>query len=90
MGEVACWTVSTGNVSIIKRKSRQAARYMAKQEGFLGIYIAPDGMGTLWLYDSENHAKAAKNMAATKGIQTGFNICQVFVDEQYLGQKKGE
>ena len=73
------WGVATGRINIFWKKSRQAVDYMTKQEGFLAIFPANDH--TLFFYDSENNAKGARNMARTKGIQCGNNICRFRNDE---------
>jgi len=88
MAEVECWTVATGNVSLLRKASRQAAKYIANLEGFVGVHIDPQGRGTVWLFNSENNAKKARNLMQGKGIKCGTNICQVFVDEKYLMEKK--
>ena len=75
------WSVATGGVNPWKKKSRQAAEFMAKQDGFVAVHPA-DIYHTLWLYDTENHAKSARNMANSKGIQCGDHICRFEWDEE--------
>ena len=70
------WSVATGKINLFKRKSREAVNYMTKQQGFTAMHITPDGQNTLFLYDSENNAKGARNMARTRGIECGTNICR--------------
>lgn len=85
MSEVKCWAIGTGRVSFLHKKSRDAAKYMSEQEGFVGVHILPDGSERiLWLYDTENHAKVARNNAESMGIKCGSHIGEVFVDEKYL------
>lgn len=69
------WSVATGDVNPLFKKSRKAAEYMRDQPGFVAIHPASP-RGILWLYDSENNAKGARNMARTKGIKCGNNICR--------------
>lgn len=88
MAERKCWTVATGRTDIFRKASRDAVKYLVKQQGFVGVHIVPDGR-QLFLYDSENHAKIARNMAESKGIVCGKNICECYVDEKYLA-KEGE
>lgn len=91
MAERKCWTVATGRTDIFRKASRDAAKYMAEQRGFVGVHIVPDGTGRqLFLYDSENHAKIARNMAESKGIVCGNNICECYVDERYLAKEDEE
>ena len=76
------YTVATGNVDPTNRKSRQAVKYVKNLKGLLGVHpLYPDG--TIWLFDSENNAKIARNLMNEKGIQTGRNICEVEIDDKY-------
>ena len=70
------WSVATGNVNPLMRKSREVAKYIGSLEGFKAVHPTPENRGTLWLFDSENHAKAARNLMRSKGIQCGNNICR--------------
>lgn len=86
MAEIKVYAVGTGNVDPLKRKSRQAVKYCSKLNGLVGVHPHyPDG--TLWLFDTENNAKIAKNKMESRGILTGRNICEVFIDEKYLKEK---
>ena len=69
------WSVATGNVNPLMKRSRAAVKFLSEQPGFVAIHPT-DGRGLLWLYDSENNAKGARNMARTKGIMCGRNICR--------------
>lgn len=90
--EVSAWTVATGMLPVppfIPKKSNQAIEFIKKLDGFLGIF--PCGAdGTLWLFESLNKAKVAKNKMDAKGIATGDNICEVFVNKMYLRGKHEE
>lgn len=96
MGEFKyLWSVATGNVNPFWKKSRSAAKFLQEQPGFVAVHPA-DGRGILWLYDSENNAKGARNMARTKGIVCGRNICRfkwdggstiIFDDPNYPGDE---
>lgn len=70
------WSIATGNINPFMRKSRQAMKFLMGQPGFVAVHPTPDSRGTLWFYDSENNAKGARNMARTKGIVCGKNICR--------------
>ena len=85
MSEVKCYTVAVGTISMSPfkmHKCKEALKYITTLEGFVGIHPRPEG--TLCLFTSENSAKGARNMMRAKGIQTGKNICEVFVDERYI------
>lgn len=74
------YTVATGQVDPLRSKSRKAARFMAKQEGFIGAHIAPP-FGVLWVYKTEADAIRARNLAETEGIKCGTNICEIEFDD---------
>ena len=86
MSEVKCWAIGTGRVSMMRKASRDAAKYITEQDGFVGVHIVPDGR-TLWLFDSENSAKVARNNAEAMGIKCGTHIGEFFVEDKYLGGK---
>ncbi|MCR5255053.1 MAG: hypothetical protein K6D96_03905 [Acetatifactor sp.] len=73
------WSVATGKINIFWKKSRQAVDLMTKQDGFIAIFPTSDH--TLFFYDSENNAKGARNIAKSKGILCGKNICRFRNDE---------
>lgn len=86
--EVSVYTVGIGNFkpfAIGKQKKVQdeVLDFIKKLEGFIGVYpYYPHG--TLCLFKTENDAKRAKNSMQAKGIQTGKNIGEVYVDKKYL------
>ena len=80
------YTVATGNIDLLKSKSRKAARFMGKQEGFVGCMPCPPH-GTLWIYKTEADAKRARNIAEGEGIKCGSNICEVEFDDPKGGAK---
>ena len=86
------WSVATGNVNPFMKKSREAVKYIQTLEGFVAVHPTPENRGTLWMFDSENNAKGARNLMRSKGIQCGNNICRfswdggsemIFDDENY-------
>lgn len=87
MSERKLWTVATGGVDPSKKESRQAAEYITKLHGFVGVHLM-DIYHVLWLFDTENNAKIARNKMEGKGIQCGTNICDVYVDEKYLREQE--
>lgn len=94
MAEVKCWTVAVGNLPMpwhsrkVKKSAKEATHYINGLNGFLGFHPCPPD-GTLCIFDSENNAKRARNLMNAKGILTGTNICEVFVDEMYI-QRRAE
>lgn len=94
MAEVHVWTVAIGTLPIyppwhfwISRKKRQngwnAISYIVRLEGFLGFVPVPN-KGTLCIFKTENDAKIGRNLMDAVGINTGHNICDAYVDDQYL------
>ena len=85
--EVSVWSVAVGNLPLNPFKMKAAEKallYIRDLEGFIGIY--PTRGGTLCLFKSENEAKGARNLMRAKGIQTGNNICELYVDKFYVLQ----
>ena len=86
MSEAKVYSVAVGNFNIFKRKSRQAMKFISKLDGLVGVHPCyPHGQ--LILFKTENDAKIGRNRMNEKGIQTGHNICEVYVDEKYLEGK---
>ena len=74
------YSVATGNVDVLNKRSRRAAKYIMKQEGLTAVTpYFPDG--TLWFFDSLNNAKIARNRMEAKGIKCGRNIMHAQLDE---------
>lgn len=73
------WSVATGNIEPFLKESRDAARFIASLNGFTAVHPEYPG-GTLWLFDSENHAKTARNLMESEGIECGRNICRFIWD----------
>lgn len=78
IGKEKAWTVATGAVNPFVKASREAAVFITKLKGFVAVH--PDTHVTLWIFDSEESAKAAKEKMGNKGIQTGNNICPCEID----------
>lgn len=80
------WTVAVGNLPwcypwlpfLMKRGAKEAIKLIRAQEGFLGFYLNKP-YGTLCLFDSENHAKGARNILRYHKAQVGDNICKVWI-----------
>lgn len=70
------YTVATGNVDFLKKSSRDAVKYISQLEGLMGVHPMPP-KGTLWIFDTENNAKKAKNKMEANGIQCGYNITEI-------------
>lgn len=82
MKKVKIYCFGTGKINPLIKASRQAFKYISKQKGFLGAYPF-GGRGTLWVFDTENNAKIAKNKAEAKGIVCS-DVGNRYVDEKYL------
>lgn len=89
--DVEVWTVAVGNVPTIyiycpflmPRRVKDAIKFIKNLEGFGGLFdMKPHG--TLCMFDTENHAKLARNLMKLKGIEVGDNICSVYVDKEYM------
>lgn len=89
--EEVCYTVAIANLPMIPdRNVKKFIKYIEKLEGFQGLYpYYPHG--TLLIFDTENHAKAARNLIKNyPGYEGGIgnNIGEIFVNKKYLrGQK---
>lgn len=86
--EVEVWGVCVGNLPLmmIGRKakaSKEAILYIASLEGFIGVHPHYP-YGTVCLFDTQNHAKTAKNLMKAKGIETGKEIGKFYVDKRYV------
>lgn len=83
MKEVKAYTVAIGNFSIpFTRDQKKIIKILMKLDGFYGLHPAYPH-GTLLLFDSENNAKRARNELDMYGVQTGRNICECFIPEEY-------
>lgn len=87
--EVSAWTVAVGNFPMPwtsknkKQKAQKAIDIIKDLDGLYGVQPHyPDG--TLLLFDTLNHAKIGSNILISKGIKTGDNICEVFIDKAYI------
>ena len=86
-GEVKLWTVATGSLPgifaprSVKKRCKAALKLIDAQEGFCG-YHPVEGRGTLCLFETENQAKAARNVMRQAGIPVGDRICTVFVPQR--------
>lgn len=72
------WSVTTGRLKLLRKSSRDAAKFMGDREGFVCVNITPDGR-MIWFFESENAAKIARNEAEAIGIVCGSNICRFVV-----------
>ena len=87
--EVSVWTVATGVIKITQKSSRKAVEYISKLKGFVGVHpMLPNG--TLWLFDTKENAHMGKAKMEDKGIHTGNNIMEVFVEKKYLQGEKND
>ena len=93
MSEVQLWAVAVGNLPMpwhprkIRKAGIAALKFIKRLDGFVGVTPMPP-RGTLCLFRTENDAKRGRNLMESEGIKTGKNICEVFVDEMYIGSDK--
>ena len=81
------YSVATGNFDIKKKASREAVKYAGTLEGLVcAIDCYPRGL--LWIFDTLNNAKGARNLMNSKGIVTGNNICEVTYDKMGIIEVK--
>lgn len=90
MAEVKLWAVGSGEVKPWIKASRDAVKYIKGLDGFRGVHIVPNDGRTMWLFDTLNNAKIARNLMESQGIVCGKHIVDVFVDEKYLAEKGEE
>lgn len=84
--EMSVWSVATGRVNLFNKASREAAKYITTLKGFVAVHPhLPDGI--MWLFDTKENAHMAKAQMEDKGIHTGTNICEVFIDKNYLKEE---
>lgn len=69
------FSVATGDVSPLNTASTEEVKLVRELPGMIGVYPG-SGRGTLWMFDSLDHARSAKNRMDEAGILTGTNICR--------------
>ena len=69
------YSVATGNVDPLNTASREAVKFIKSLSGLIGVHPGSN-RGTLWMFDSIDHARSAKNRMDEAGITTGTNICK--------------
>ena len=74
------YSIATGMIDITRRSSRAAAEFIKSCEGFVAVHITTKGI--LWLFDSLNNAKIARNRCEGEGMTVGKNIALFTVDEK--------
>lgn len=88
MKEVEVYSVAVGNIPVLPKMLmpkavKDAIKLISKQEGLIGVTpMFP--RGTLLLFDTENHAKGARNELRFNGMKCGKNICKLHIDEKYF------
>ena len=88
MTEVKAYTVAIGNFSIpFTKDQKKVLKIIKNLDGFYGLKPCYPH-GTLLLFNTENNAKRARNELDSLGIQTGTNICEVFIPEEYAKTKE--
>ena len=74
------YSIATGMIDITRSSSRAAAEFIKSCEGFVAVHITTRGV--LWLFDSLNNAKIARNKCEGEGITVGKNIALFTADEK--------
>lgn len=74
------YSIATGMIDITRSSSRAAAEFIKSCEGFVAVHITTKGV--LWLFDSLNNAKIARNKCEGEGMTVGKNIALFTVDEK--------
>lgn len=74
------YSIATGMIDITRSSSRAAAEFIKSCEGFIAVHITTRGI--LWLFDSLNNAKIARNKCEGEGMTVGKNIALFTVDEK--------
>jgi hypothetical protein len=74
------YSIATGMIDITRSSSQVAAEYIPSCEGFIAAHITTKGV--LWLFDSLNNAKIARNKCEGEGMTVGKNIALFTADEK--------
>ena len=75
MNKQIVYTITTGNINPFMSRSRAVVDFIKQQEGFIGVHPHyPDG--TLWVFDTLNNAKIARNRIKGQGGIAGKNIME--------------
>lgn len=70
------------------KDTKKLLNYVKNLDGFLGVHPVPP-RGTLLIFDTENDAKRARNLIANDlKVQTGSNICEIFIPKDTKGGPK--
>ena len=76
------YSVATGSFDIKNKASRAAVKLMKNQDGYVGTIVEPTRSARLlWMYDSLNNAKIARNTAEGYGIKCGSNIVEFNMED---------
>lgn len=72
------YSVATGLVTPGTPEADSMLTFARGQGGLKSVHPTKDGI--LWMYDSLNHAKIARNILTAAGIRCGYNICRFRID----------
>lgn len=79
--EVVCYGIGIGNLTLPPVK--KALGFIQGLDGFVAFYpYWPHG--TVCVFRTLNEAKVAKNLMQAKGIKTGREIAEMFIEKQYV------
>lgn len=89
-GDVRVWTVATETPIVYglrgRKETRRMVEFIVGLDGYVGVHPDSLGRGVVWLFRTENDAKAARNLMEARGIRCGVNICEAFLP----GEKGGD
>lgn len=84
--EVVCYGIGVGNLPLppfMPKPVKEALAFIQGLDGFVDFYPCwPHG--TVCVFRTLNEAKVAKNLMQAKGIKTGREIAEMFVEKQYV------
>ena len=84
-GKVKCFAVSVGEIPPTHKKTDvKSVKNMQTIDGFVGFISESHQDNQLWAFDTLDNAKFAKSLIDCKGIKTGKDIREVFVEENIV------
>lgn len=76
------YSVSTGFVKPGSPEADSLLAFARGQGGLESVHVRDEGI--LWLYDSLNNAKVARNIIEASGTKCGANICRFKINGREL------
>ena len=82
--EISVWAVGT-ELTMKPKILKKQSNIIKDLKGFIGASPqAPHGI--LWLFDTKENAHIGRAIMIDKGITTGNNIVEVFIDKEFVGK----